>query len=1080
MTAWFLHKERSNKMNLNEVSFRPASMVTHDNLQRVDLLYTLDSNAHLLLDVWNGDKLHAADYPLDLLSGERYFVCMLPVPEADFTAHWAIKSCEGIVLAKGDTLWKLPRHWEISVMISSHTDIGLHNSQYIQRYNSQRFLDEAMRLCDATDDRPENDRYRYTMEGTWFWSNYEKDRTKSAADRLVRDYIQTGKIGICAGIAGNTTQVYGLEELCRSTYPRQWLKHHFDIESRTMTMIDNNGLTWGLVQPYVDAGYENLFFAPNCWNPLPSTITKNDTFIPGAYAVPTYIWNPQAGGGGSRIDVRYDSPLPMVFYWQAPYADRKLLVFCSAQYDRGGNLFGLMPEGAVHPELWEDLVSKQLSRLEARYPYEMWLLANYGDDQYPNLTLTDHLAAWNAKWKYPVFRTLGNPDTFFDSFREKYADSIPTLRGEITGGWYQLAVSVADALADKFEADRTLPRAETLASFASLADPEYGYPEESFRRAWEYLLTNDEHSYGCSGYAGSPVFETWMQHRQWVEDARRIADVESERAKKAIAAKASITEDSVLVFNTTLQTRSEWIHSGGKSAFVQNIVPAGYTSVPKSAFSQGVSSIRHPDSAPVIENAYYRICFSSFGGMNSIYDKMLRKELLSPEHAPANTLLYTNDNHKTFFRPEDAVFTVTETPEGITVIAVTCEPVSGAAISQTVSLPADEKVIRIENNLQHVNGLFNRNRYNRFLYYAFPFHVQNARRLCHLNGCVAQYAKDLTGHGTDTYMNVRDWCCMENDTYGVGFMQLDSCLVEFDHIHPDKTDWDRAGDGSELYLYLANDWHQRQVKGGSELNFRFRYQITSYAGNHLSAGLPEMAERFANPLTVTEVSAHPGTLPDTFSFLHASSPVRLLTVKRRNGGSGLTARIYAPERPIHSDFKLTLSAAPQGEQCFLTPDENSPLRVQNTLSGFATLSLGADILHVKTACREAEPASHASVGSWETGLIRHPRAGCSDEIDLIYLLWGQNMDKDLAYYEVFRGDTADFPTEDTEPYAVVEPGPYRVVRCEDHGCAENTRYYYRVRAVFTDGTNTGLSEVFSGATREPGWVETEPGHRIIP
>ena len=106
------------------------------------------------------------------------------------------------------------------------------------------------------------------MEGSWFLSNYLSDRDKKSCDELINDYINKGKIGVCAGVAGNHTQTFGFEEMCRSTYSRAYLEEQ-GVKSKTMTMIDNNGLSWSMVGPYSNAGIENIIFAPNQWNPLP-------------------------------------------------------------------------------------------------------------------------------------------------------------------------------------------------------------------------------------------------------------------------------------------------------------------------------------------------------------------------------------------------------------------------------------------------------------------------------------------------------------------------------------------------------------------------------------------------------------------------------------------------------------------------------------------------------------------------------------------------------------------------------------------------------------------------------------------
>ena len=81
------------------------------------------------------------------------------------------------------------------------------------------------------------------MEGRWFWENYPADRGAEAAEDMLKRYIRPGKIGLFAGIAGNHTNVYGFEELCRSTYGRRKILEDWGVDTRTMSMIDNNGLS---------------------------------------------------------------------------------------------------------------------------------------------------------------------------------------------------------------------------------------------------------------------------------------------------------------------------------------------------------------------------------------------------------------------------------------------------------------------------------------------------------------------------------------------------------------------------------------------------------------------------------------------------------------------------------------------------------------------------------------------------------------------------------------------------------------------------------------------------------------------
>ena len=105
-----------------------------------------------------------------------------------------------------------------------------------------------------------------------------------------------------------------------------------------MTMIDNNGMSMSLIGPYSEAGYKNIIFSPNQWNPLPSTIWKTDTTKNG------YKWNSDAGGGGARIDIRYASEMPMVFFWEDENKNR-LLVWGAPQYHNGCAAFGFYSKG---------------------------------------------------------------------------------------------------------------------------------------------------------------------------------------------------------------------------------------------------------------------------------------------------------------------------------------------------------------------------------------------------------------------------------------------------------------------------------------------------------------------------------------------------------------------------------------------------------------------------------------------------------------------------------------------------------------------------------------------------------------
>ena len=167
------------------------------------------------------------------------------------------------------------REWKLYGLKSSHTDVGLHNSQYIQRHGSVRRIDEAARLIDAdmrSDDDPAA--YRFAMEHVWFWDNYHMDKGMDAAWRIVTNYMARGRMDVGVMCAGNHTHLYSETEIDRSTLTKRLLEQKWGIHTRTFFMSDNPGLSCSLIDPYVRAGVRYCFFAPNQWNPIRSTIWK--------------------------------------------------------------------------------------------------------------------------------------------------------------------------------------------------------------------------------------------------------------------------------------------------------------------------------------------------------------------------------------------------------------------------------------------------------------------------------------------------------------------------------------------------------------------------------------------------------------------------------------------------------------------------------------------------------------------------------------------------------------------------------------------------------------------------------------
>lgn len=1028
----------------------PTSLVSRGepSLQKVDL--AVESGAALdacVLRVWSDGRLLAEKALGAIGKGSNRLAVLLPEPQKPAETRWVLSNASG-TLAEKTLTWNPPRHWTLYVIKSAHVDIGLHDSQYRQRTLTDVCIDQAQRLANETADWPEASRYRYVIEGLWWWLNYPQDRSESRASEIVEKYVRPGVFGIGASHSGNHTQVYGVEELCRSAYYAQQLRDRWRLAADTMIMADNNGISWPLVTAYADAGIKNLVFLPNSWNPK--------------------------SVGGSRIDVGWNSPLPHLFYWQGPDGTSRLLVWTNDHYTSLGAAFGLK---STSPEAAAPQLARQLATLESRYPYDLWLVSYYWDNEEPNLRVAALAKAWNAQWRWPELRTVGDLAEPFREVEKRFGDRIPTLRGDITGGWAQHPLSTPILLAMKREADRMLPTAEKLATLARLADPEFVYPTVAFRRAWDALICNDEHGYGTSYYRGRDVYDTWMQKRDWIERSLATARTEGVRALKTLAARVPADSPSVLVLNPTLHPRAETVTvelpescadlrsvrcadgkpavavaEGRRLSFRTSEIPSlGYAVFPLAKGVPGTVTRRPSAEPPSVENDFYRVVFAEDGSIRSILDKQLKRELVDPA-APyrCNQLVYTKDAHKSFSSPAKASFQVETSPLGQTVIARMDDPASGAAIQQRVTLPAHEKRIDIDNRLDHVRDLATKNRWFRFGYYAFPFAVPQGQFRVGLNGCVARPHDDQTGHGTEAYLAARDWADVGNDQFGVALVQHESHLVECGEIHADKKAFGQRPKTSHLYSYVFNDWlyGHAHVTGPSHINLRYRYVIVSHAGSLEDAHVAQFAERAVTPVLPQVIpQTQQGTLPaKSHSFLSVDAPnVVLLALKLSEApGRGLIARFHETDGvAVESlcvqrggDENLCLTS------CSVTEADRQRLDrpvLRLAPFGYSTVRLEGQ-----------GPLPAAPVVTVGT---------CSDKA--VTLQWKPI--EGVRQYNLYRGDHPDFVPDVYHLLATTRETGF----CDDW-LGPDATYYYRVAAVADDTRQGPLSEAVRATTDAKG------------
>ena len=146
-------------VSVSYIKIITTSLVSRENLQKIILQYECSKAAHLFLSAYRGDAVIVKQLPVALQSGRGTLDFMLPVQSESFTTRWELSDQTGNIVTQTLTDWTTPREWTWYVIQSSHLDIGLHNSQYEQRYDSSRTLKYALDLTDQTADGSPDEQY---------------------------------------------------------------------------------------------------------------------------------------------------------------------------------------------------------------------------------------------------------------------------------------------------------------------------------------------------------------------------------------------------------------------------------------------------------------------------------------------------------------------------------------------------------------------------------------------------------------------------------------------------------------------------------------------------------------------------------------------------------------------------------------------------------------------------------------------------------------------------------------------------------------------------------------------------------
>ena len=412
------------------------------------------------------------EIPLGCISaGRKVYRVRIPDIREEADVKFSVRDEAGNVVAEKAVSWRPRKRWIIYLVQYSHHDLGYTDIPQNVLKEYVDFYDSIIRLCEETEDWPEEVKFRYQVEQFWSINYYLKTQPKRKVDRLLK-LLKEGRVEVSALFGNEVSGLCGHEEIIRLVYPSLRLRSTHGIPVSVAELNDVPGLSWGLATVLAGSGVEVM--AP---------------LLPRRYYRPDQMpfWDESIVTPGG---------IPTAFWWES--LDGGRVLFWYQNIDFGGNV--------GFAESYEKLLKelpKFLDGLEEKgYPFDAILVRVRGaarDNSPPSIKPCLIAKEWNEKWAYPriVVSTLSS---FFKHLEENYGEflkKLPVFKGEIPDSDYPVgATSTMQATILNRNAHDLIPSAE---KFATIADRLLGLPyphREYLKRAYEHNLLYDEHTWG--------------------------------------------------------------------------------------------------------------------------------------------------------------------------------------------------------------------------------------------------------------------------------------------------------------------------------------------------------------------------------------------------------------------------------------------------------------------------------------------------------------------------------------------------------------------------------------------------------
>jgi len=458
------------------------------------------------------------------------------------------------------------------------------------------------------------------------------------------------------------------------------------------------------------------------------------------------------------------------------------------------------------------------------------------------------------------------------------------------------------------------------------------YPKSLIDKNWKILLLNQFHDILPGSSIGEVYEDSNKQFAQLFKDTNGVIDGILDTIAKEVKSKGGL-----LVFNPNGFTASGTVKYGDNQLIAEDIPAFGYKVIP---YKENVSTVKV--DGLTLENTYYKIVFSTCGGIKSIFDKREQREVVKPNRLVNQMIAYQDtpyqyDNweiapyykQNKWILDQEAEFN--KIFEGDRSGFEITKKYGKSTIRQKVYLYNDG-IDRID----FVTDVDWKEK-NQLLKTHFPFDLIADKASYDIQfGHVERASHDNTGWDSARFESVaQKWADKSENNYGVAILNDGKYGFGVDD-----------GDLSMTVLKSGSF----PFDGASDFIPTFTYSILPHKGNRCNGGIVEKSYLLNRPFFVREVGENAnGKLLDEFSLIdYNAKGIIFETVKLAEDGNGIILRAYEAYRE-RKEVEFTVSNAKEVFLCDLNESETEKLELCGNTVKFTVKPFEIITIKVKTA-----------------------------------------------------------------------------------------------------------------------------------